>query len=77
MPTTAQVIGQTLRLLRVQAQVSQKDLAQALGITAQYLSLIEHGHREPSLAYLRRFQAYLKIPLGVYLWLALGNDPLT
>ncbi|HEX6827113.1 MAG TPA: helix-turn-helix transcriptional regulator [Nitrospiraceae bacterium] len=69
------IIGQTLKLLRVSKDIPQHELAHALGITANYLSLLEHGHREPSLTLLRKFQAHLKVPLGTYLWLALGDAP--
>lgn len=66
-------IGQTLKLLRIRADLSQQDLAARLGVTANYLSLVEHGHREPNIRFLRTFQATLHVPLGLYLWLALDQ----
>jgi transcriptional regulator with XRE-family HTH domain len=66
-------IGQTLKLLRIRADLQQKDLAAALGVTANYVSLVENGHRDPSLPFLRRFATQLNVPLGYYLWLALDD----
>lgn len=68
-------IGQTLKLCRVRATLTQCALAPALGVTANYLSLVENGHREPSLRFLKKFATQLQIPLGYYLWLALEDAP--
>jgi transcriptional regulator with XRE-family HTH domain len=67
-------LGHALRCLRVAAEVSQKDCAHALGITANYLSLVERGHRAPSLNFLRNFGAHLRVPLRELLWIALADD---
>ena len=37
--------GQRLRELRRQRGIAQKDMAAALGVSAAYLSALEHGHR--------------------------------
>lgn len=34
--------------------MKQKDLAQMLGVTKEYLSAIRHGHRSPSLKLLKK-----------------------
>jgi transcriptional regulator with XRE-family HTH domain len=67
-------IGQTLKLLRVAADLKQTELAKDLGVTANYLSLVEKGHREPSLTFLKKFAKQLNVPLGYFLWLALADD---
>ena len=71
---TSQRIGHTLKLIRVAADRKHLDLARALGVTANYLSLVEHGHRDPSLKFLKQFAQELKVPLRDYLWLALGEE---
>jgi transcriptional regulator with XRE-family HTH domain len=38
------------------------------------MSLVENGHREPSLSFLRKFANELDAPLGYLLWLALDED---
>lgn len=40
--------GTTLRLLRQQAQLSQREVARLAKVSPAYLSLVEAGHREPS-----------------------------
>lgn len=67
-------IGQTLKLLRTAAGRKQADLAGDLGITTNYLSLVENGHREPSLTFLKKFAEELDVALGYLLWLALDEQ---
>src|SRR5262245_43904792 len=67
-------IGQTLRVLRVAADLKQAQLAKDLGVTANYLSLVEKGNREPSLTFLKKFAKRIDFPLGYFLWLALADD---
>ena len=38
-------LGQKLRELRLKKGVSQKEMAAALGVSAAYLSALEHGRR--------------------------------
>ena len=67
-------IGQTLKLLRTAAKLKQAALAADLGVTVNYLSLVENGHREPSLTFLKKFAKKLDVPLGYFLWLALDEQ---
>ena len=67
-------LGQTLKLVRIAADLKQTELAQVLGVTANYLSLVERGHREPSLTFLRKFATRLGVPLREFLWVALADE---
>ncbi len=69
-------IGQTLKLLRTAAGLSQIRLAERLDVTPNYLSLVENDHREPSLTLLKKVAGELDVPLGYFLWLALGETRL-
>lgn len=66
-------LGQTLKILRVASGLRQATLAKELEVTPNYLSLVENDRREPSLAFLKKFAIRLDVPLGYFLWLALGN----
>lgn len=68
-------IGQTLKVLRTAAQLKQTTLAARLGVTTNYLSLVENDHREPSLSFLKKFAGVLDIPLGYLLWVVLDDRP--
>ena len=46
--------GARLRLARVRRGMSQGDLSRRIGVDPSYISQIETGRREPSLANLRR-----------------------
>jgi transcriptional regulator with XRE-family HTH domain len=66
-------IGSTLKLLRVASDLKQSSLAKDLDITANYLSLVESGKKEPSLTFLKKFAQRLNVPLGYFLWIALED----
>ena len=67
-------IGPTLKVLRVASDLRQGKLAKDLDITANYLSLVENGKKEPSLTFLKKFSKRLEVPLGYLLWLALEDE---
>lgn len=39
--------GERLRRMRRERGIAQKDMAAAIGVSAAYLSALEHGHRSP------------------------------
>lgn len=53
--------GENVRLARKAAEMSQVKLAEATGIKREYVSAIEGGHRNPSIALLGRIADALKI----------------
>lgn len=54
--------GEKLRQLRRQRGVSQKHMAAALGVSAAYLSALEHGHRgAPSWAMTQKIIGYFNV----------------
>jgi transcriptional regulator with XRE-family HTH domain len=55
-------LGKKLRELRAARGVSQKDMAKALGVSAAYLSALEHGHRAaPNWALLQKMIGFFNI----------------
>ena len=50
------------------AGLKQQDVAEALAVTTNFVSMIERGKREPTLKYLKAFARFVKIPLAVLLW---------
>jgi transcriptional regulator with XRE-family HTH domain len=57
-----------IKLFRVAAGLKQQDVADALNVTTNFVSMIERGKREPTLKYLRKFARLVKIPVSVLLW---------
>ncbi len=54
--------GAHLRVLRAERGISQKDMAEALGVTATYLSALERGRRgRPTFDLVNRMIGYLNI----------------
>ncbi len=54
--------GARIRELRVERGLSQKDMAEALGVSAAYLSALEHGRRgAPSWAFVQKVIGYFNV----------------
>ncbi|MGI6855605.1 helix-turn-helix domain-containing protein [Mesorhizobium sp. 1B3] len=54
--------GERLRKLRRERGVSQKDMADAIGVSAAYLSALEHGHRGvPNWAMVQKIIGYFNV----------------
>lgn len=62
--TTAPQIGGKIRRLRRQRRVAQNDVAQAVGISASYLNLIEHNRRNITVPLLFKIAGYFGIEPG-------------
>ena len=67
-PQKKENVGQTIRLLRTAAGMKQKELAEAVGIQPNSLSLIESGKRELSLGLLRSIAKALDVPISLIFW---------
>jgi len=66
---TELTLGNAIKLIRTAKGLKQKDLALSLGVSPNYISLVESGKREPSLSYLRRLAEELHVPVGLFfLW---------
>ncbi len=54
--------GREIRRLRAERGLSQKHMAKAIGVSAAYLSALEHGHRgQPSWELLQRIIGYFNV----------------
>jgi len=55
-------LGKHLRKLRAERGIYQKDMAAAIGVSAAYLSALEHGHRgKPSWDLLQRMMGFFNV----------------
>lgn len=61
-------LGKTVKLLRINAGIKQKDLAKRLNISSNYLSLIENNKREPSISLIERVSEELDVPVSYIFW---------
>ena len=57
-------LGLAIKLLRITQSISAKDLAEQVGITTNYISLIENGHKLPSLRILINISTILHVKLS-------------
>ena len=56
-------IQSRLKEFRLQKQITQEDLAGALGVSRQTIIALEQGRYEPSLSLALRIAAYFKTPI--------------
>ena len=61
-------IGLRFKLFRVCADLKQREVADALQVSVNYVSMIERGKREPTLKYLREFATVVNVPASLLLW---------
>ena len=66
-------IGKVIKLIRTTREMKQKDLAQQVGISQNYLSLIETGRKEPRLSVVRKIAEQFDVPLSYVFLLASGD----
>ena len=69
-------IGSTIKSLRVQKGISQKDLAIHAGITAPYLSLVENNVKQPTMGAVVKISEALGVPPEVLFFLSLDKSTL-
>jgi len=57
-------LGEKLKHLREQAGLSQQEVANQVGVTAEYVSMLEGGQRSPSLSLLERLASLFQREVG-------------
>ena len=69
-------LGRAIKLMRTAAGMKQKDVAAKIGVTSNYVSLVENGRREPSISFLKQVAAILSVPVGLlFLWEETESGP--
>lgn len=61
-------IGKGIKFIRVASGLRQGRVAELLGITQNYLSLIENNKAEPSLTLLKKISEVFCVPVAFLLW---------
>ena len=75
MPSLRDKFGQRLKAIRLARKLSQEQFAELLGISVDFLSLIERGINAPSFENLDAFSTQLKIPLSALFDFDSTSDP--
>ena len=68
------MLSKALRLMRVFHDLSQKDLAEKLGMSKSYLSEIESGKKTPTLDLLSRYSEIFDMPLSSIMFFSENLD---
>jgi transcriptional regulator with XRE-family HTH domain len=67
------IIGDRLRVLRVQKKLSQGEIEKRTGLLRCYVSRVENGHSVPAIETLEKFARALEVPM--YQLLYDGEEP--
>jgi XRE family transcriptional regulator, regulator of sulfur utilization len=67
-------IGSSIRYFRLRRGFSQEKLAEALGSTASYISLIENSQRQPGLPMVERIASKLEVPVPILMFFAMDEN---
>lgn len=60
-------IGKTIKIIRTLKGIRQKELAEKINVSHNYLSAIENDKKEPSLVLLNKLSKFLDVPLSFIL----------
>lgn len=63
-------IDHAIKVCRSAKRISLRELAQRVGLSTAYLSMIESGKREPSLSRIKQIAKALEVPTPILLFLA-------
>jgi transcriptional regulator with XRE-family HTH domain len=70
--------GEPLKLLRIMNEIKSKDLAEQLGISPSYLSLIENNKKRPTLEIVEKYAEVFKMkPSSIVFLMEDFNDSST
>jgi transcriptional regulator with XRE-family HTH domain len=62
-------LGRAIKVMRTASGMKQKDIAAGIGVTPNYVSLVEAGKREPSVGFLRQIAKVMGVPVSLFfLW---------
>jgi transcriptional regulator with XRE-family HTH domain len=62
-------LGNAIKTVRTACKVKQRELAAQMGVSANYVSLVEGDKREPSVSFLRKLSKQLNVPVSMFfLW---------
>jgi Zn-dependent peptidase ImmA (M78 family)/DNA-binding XRE family transcriptional regulator len=61
-----QIVGRKIRKIREAMGLTQEELAKSVGLSSEFISLLELGRRTPSLESLSRISAFLKKDLSYF-----------
>jgi transcriptional regulator with XRE-family HTH domain len=63
-------LGRSIKLCRTNLGLSQEELADRVGLSASYISLIEKGGRDPAVSTAEKIAAALGVPTSLLMFLA-------
>lgn len=69
-------LGRAIKLCRTQRNLTQEQLANRIGISKSYLSLIERGRRDPNFSTIKEIASALEVPVSILVFLATDGEEL-
>lgn len=70
-------LGNAIKLIRTQSNLTQTELAEQAGISVSYLSMLERNKRDPNFSTLERIIDVLNVPMSIFVFLAADEDEIS
>lgn len=67
-------LGYGIRAARKRAGLTQQQLSDAVGVTMEYVSMLENGRRECSISLLHRLSQVCGVPVPIIVYLSMTED---
>ena len=67
-------LGQSIKIVRKNKGLKQKDFCDKVGITQSYLSGIENGKKKPSIDVLEKISDAVNIPIPIMFWFTVTEN---
>ena len=67
-------LGKTIRILRQAKELKLNSLAKSSDVSVPFMSLIESGNRQPSLAVIRKVASALGVPSEALVLMSVGKE---
>ncbi len=61
-------IGKSIKVLRIAKGINQQELAKQMGMSSNYISMIENNIREPSISFLKKLSETFNVPMNFFLF---------
>lgn len=68
-------LGSVLKMVRTGRELTQKQVADSVGVTDAYISALELGKRDPSWSMVQRLCETLEVSTGLVILLTQDHDP--
>ena len=61
-------VGHLIKIARISKGIGQDELAKKIGVSKNYISLVENSKKKPGVEFLKQVASFLEVPLLLLMW---------